>query len=127
RIPNLEAEDLPAPVGYRVPPPGLLPTLGRLLRCVEPCLRRRRDQRQATDRDEQHHQERGAAAAPEQGDLSSRGHALARRLRRRLLVWGMHEVLQQKLGVRSEEHTSELQSRENLVCRHLLEKNTTSS
>src|SRR5690606_40103788 len=28
----------------------------------------------------------------------------------------------QKLGLRSEEHTSELQSRENLVCRLLLEK-----
>src|SRR5690606_39682860 len=30
--------------------------------------------------------------------------------------------LQKKIGERSEEHTSELQSRENLVCRLLLEK-----
>src|SRR5690606_41493518 len=32
------------------------------------------------------------------------------------------ERLQPKLNTRSEEHTSELQSRENLVCRLLLEK-----
>src|SRR5690606_40270088 len=31
-------------------------------------------------------------------------------------------ITQNKLAVRSEEHTSELQSRENLVCRLLLEK-----
>src|SRR5690606_40858473 len=42
------------------------------------------------------------------------------------LIWqGVREhrgVLWMGLGVRSEEHTSELQSRENLVCRLLLEK-----
>src|SRR3712207_8386849 len=38
---------------------------------------------------------------------------------------GQNHVLQQirVLGVRSEEHTSELQSRQYLVCRLLLEKN----
>src|SRR5690606_41546908 len=38
--------------------------------------------------------------------------------------WGKNllRVLQSTAGVRSEEHTSELQSRENLVCRLLLEK-----
>src|SRR5690606_40421033 len=35
--------------------------------------------------------------------------------------------VQRKFWARSEEHTSELQSRENLVCRLLLEKNTTLS
>src|SRR5690606_41545304 len=35
---------------------------------------------------------------------------------------GFFSILQQALGTRSEEHTSELQSRENLVCRLLLEK-----
>src|SRR5690606_40080031 len=33
-----------------------------------------------------------------------------------------HEVVAESRKVRSEEHTSELQSRENLVCRLLLEK-----
>src|SRR3984893_11703935 len=37
-------------------------------------------------------------------------------------VTGSIEVVS---AVRSEEHTSELQSRGHLVCRHLLEKNTT--
>src|SRR5690606_39790840 len=32
-------------------------------------------------------------------------------------------ILRKAYGGRSEEHTSELQSRENLVCRHLLENN----
>src|SRR3989475_3457194 len=38
--------------------------------------------------------------------------------------WGMgHDrALRQRLGIRSEEHTSELQSQSNLVCRLLLEK-----
>src|SRR5690606_41166431 len=51
------------------------------------------------------------------------------RLRRQLLPGGLDELRRQiGLGktlsgaVRSEEHTSELQSRENLVCRLLLEK-----
>src|SRR5690606_39338946 len=35
---------------------------------------------------------------------------------------GAHDALRQRGGRRSEEHTSELQSRENLVCRLLLEK-----
>src|SRR5690606_40176650 len=33
-----------------------------------------------------------------------------------------HDVIADAAGIRSEEHTSELQSRENLVCRLLLEK-----
>src|SRR2546427_7364665 len=33
-----------------------------------------------------------------------------------------HPVCEARLGVRSEEHTSELQSQSNLVCRLLLEK-----
>src|SRR5690606_41978683 len=33
-----------------------------------------------------------------------------------------HDLLVAAMGIRSEEHTSELQSRENLVCRLLLEK-----
>src|SRR5690606_40021801 len=33
-----------------------------------------------------------------------------------------HEKIYQEIRARSEEHTSELQSRENLVCRLLLEK-----
>src|SRR5690606_41797218 len=32
------------------------------------------------------------------------------------------KALRRRSPIRSEEHTSELQSRENLVCRHLLEK-----
>src|SRR5690606_9055416 len=39
---------------------------------------------------------------------------------------GEHQVAQAGEPLRSEEHTSELQSRENLVCRLLLEKRTTS-
>src|SRR3712207_7075009 len=35
------------------------------------------------------------------------------------------EVAENKLGLRSEEHTSELQSRQYLVCRLLLEKKNT--
>src|SRR5690606_39864801 len=43
--------------------------------------------------------------------------------RGRLTVNGeSHDALDQKRAVRSEEHTSELQSRENIVCRLLLEK-----
>src|SRR5690606_39698495 len=38
------------------------------------------------------------------------------------LLLGLREVLLRMVGGRSEEHTSELQSRENLVCRLLLEK-----
>src|SRR5690606_39967081 len=37
-------------------------------------------------------------------------------------IVGMGETREQRAGLRSEEHTSELQSRENLVCRLLLEK-----
>src|SRR5215475_16040511 len=39
----------------------------------------------------------------------------------RLLVSHIHRMIQRQ-WIRSEEHTSELQSRENLVCRLLLEK-----
>src|SRR5690606_41293105 len=41
---------------------------------------------------------------------------------RQLLQQAMQLLAAQRLGQRSEEHTSELQSRENLVCRLLLEK-----
>src|SRR5690606_40905763 len=37
-------------------------------------------------------------------------------------VWFALRALRRVLRVRSEEHTSELQSRENIVCRRLLEK-----
>src|SRR5690606_41036093 len=39
-----------------------------------------------------------------------------------LLAQGIHNLSPRANGPRSEEHTSELQSRENLVCRLLLEK-----
>src|SRR3712207_7835673 len=64
-------------------------------------------------------------------ELRDRHGAAARRPRR-----GVHRLLPARrpavrhrpahrlLGVRSEEHTSELQSRQYLVCRLLLEKNT---
>src|SRR5690606_41685701 len=45
-----------------------------------------------------------------------RGHAVSRRLPT------IHGTRLEDAGPRSEEHTSELQSRENLVCRLLLEK-----
>src|SRR5690606_41763435 len=47
------------------------------------------------------------------------GLGLAQRLLTELVV--LLQLLQLRLGVRSEEHTSELQSRENLVCRLLLD------
>src|SRR5690606_40775970 len=40
----------------------------------------------------------------------------------RALVWLMEDDDEHHFRLRSEEHTSELQSRENLVCRLLLEK-----
>src|SRR2546427_9642293 len=40
-------------------------------------------------------------------------------------VVGVHDPLRQELPERSEEHTSELQSQSNLVCRLLLEKKKT--
>src|SRR5687768_18008607 len=43
--------------------------------------------------------------------------------RRMLLAWGLGDL--SKLPFRSEEHTSELQSRLHLVCRLLLEKKNT--
>src|SRR5690606_41016532 len=50
------------------------------------------------------------------------GAALPDRLRK-----GVRHPPRQRRGGRSEEHTSELQSRENLVCRLLLEKKKTTS
>src|SRR2546427_1545706 len=44
------------------------------------------------------------------------------RVRRNQLVQVVHHTDMPKEGVRSEEHTSELQSQSNLVCRLLLEK-----
>src|SRR5690606_41730357 len=63
----------------------------------------------------------GSAARRELNEL------LGRRLHLQLWVkvredWADSAQALRQLGVRSEEHTSELQSRENLVCRLLLEK-----
>src|SRR3989442_7109289 len=44
----------------------------------------------------------------------------------RAQVLAAHDPIEQILGSRSEEHTSELQSRPHLVCRLLLEKKNTS-
>src|SRR5690606_40360062 len=73
-----------------------------------------------------------AAAVPEQQHGAQRGHRLGQRARERAQPLGPHELLVVGAGeraepaalevLRSEEHTSELQSRENLVCRLLLEK-----
>src|SRR5690606_41547027 len=54
-----------------------------------------------------------------QPDAEFQGHALYQRARDADLGGAWRECA---LHVRSEEHTSELQSRENLVCRLLLEK-----
>src|SRR5690606_41657575 len=56
---------------------------------------------------------------PERPDRESRAVAV-RREQRGALAAGVAGAV--RVGVRSEEHTSELQSRENLVCRLLLEK-----
>src|SRR5690606_41991900 len=63
-------------------------------------------------------QQRGLAAPrwPEQTN------DLARRHIQRDTAQGHHVAVAALDGLRSEEHTSELQSRENLVCRLLLEK-----
>src|SRR3712207_8206621 len=45
----------------------------------------------------------------------------ARRQKRRLAAVSLHQVEAEDARVRSEEHTSELQSRQYLVCRLLLE------
>src|SRR5690606_39910053 len=47
---------------------------------------------------------------------------LAKLMDRKFRVWNNWKNLHTNLCQRSEEHTSELQSRENLVCRLLLEK-----
>src|SRR5690606_42096236 len=54
------------------------------------------------------------------GDLAGGMHHLVTAEHRDEIAAGLAPLLQQR--VRSEEHTSELQSRENLVCRLLLEK-----
>src|SRR2546422_1555606 len=48
--------------------------------------------------------------------------ALADALKRGVITAPVQAHLQNRLGLRSEEHTSELQSRLHLVCRLLLEK-----
>src|SRR5690606_40965344 len=53
------------------------------------------------------------------GTLCKAGQALKDQGAERVIAYITHPVLS---GPRSEEHTSELQSRENLVCRLLLEK-----
>src|SRR5699024_11528790 len=64
------------------------------------------------------------------GDLPARrGASAARRQERRV---GLHTtsalpLLRRRGGLRSEEHTSELQSRFDLVCRLLLEKKSTTT
>src|SRR2546430_5909024 len=40
----------------------------------------------------------------------------------KLIQFFLGQVMRESRGKRSEEHTSELQSQSNLVCRHLLEK-----
>src|SRR5688572_32683159 len=57
------------------------------------------------------------AAAPHRGDSAGARRRQGARSRRRL-----HAQHPRKLAERSEEHTSELQSQSNLVCRLLLEK-----
>src|SRR5256885_6312160 len=71
--------------------------------------RRRRSDRR---REEQLHPDRSLAGAPLQRADHAHGDQRVQR----------HAGRQQRLGVRSEEHTSELQSPCNLVCRLLLEK-----
>src|SRR5688572_32219240 len=56
------------------------------------------------------------AAEPHQGVLAAHGGALVAHLLANRLQQAVN------LGLRSEEHTSELQSQSNLVCRLLLEK-----
>src|SRR5690606_39657213 len=56
------------------------------------------------------------------GALGGRGLARGHLLGHERLVEREAEVLEDRALARSEEHTSELQSRENLVCRLLLEK-----
>src|SRR3712207_3976317 len=48
--------------------------------------------------------------------------ASADRLARAARLWGAAEALLERTEIRSEEHTSELQSRQYIVCRLLLEK-----
>src|SRR3712207_8428841 len=68
----------------------------------------------------------GLITEPEQAEeIIARGDADAVSLARAMLYdprWPWHAAA--RLGARSEEHTSELQSRQYSVCRLLLEKNT---
>src|SRR5690349_23433926 len=59
------------------------------------------------------------SSSPSSGSSSARGHAAPRCLVRER---GADERGEQGMRLRSEEHTSELQSRRDLVCRLLLEK-----
>src|SRR3712207_7560120 len=60
-----------------------------------------------------------ARAARRSGDAADRRHGRQRRVGP---VAGLAELLRDAVRRRSEEHTSELQSRQYLVCRLLLEK-----
>src|SRR3712207_7559565 len=70
---------------------------------------------------------RARPRAPRDPPVAPRaGHLLPRALRGVALRGGEHGPLRRPgRGVRSEEHTSELQSRQYLVCRLLLEKKKT--
>src|SRR2546430_13397576 len=65
------------------------------------------------------------AEAVDPGTEAAVGDDLAGRLVARRLAGGLRVAEDARLALRSEEHTSELQSQSNLVCRLLLEKKKT--
>src|SRR2546430_4082196 len=69
------------------------------------------------------------ALVPHQLDLGVRERALLKDPRSAQLVAPVHDVYLGRVAgeIRSEEHTSELQSQSNLVCRLLLEKKNSRS
>src|SRR5690606_41186431 len=98
----------PPPHSYSLSLPDALPICGRYRRGIEQLVRAGRRQRR-----------RLVAVDPPALQLAARQDQLERA---QLAIHpGLHGELEAP-AVRSEEHTSELQSRENLVCRLLLEK-----
>src|SRR5256885_8324023 len=67
--------------------------------------------------------QRAGARHVHETPVRQQAHAVARR--HRSLQYATHQPLAYQIGARSEEHTSELQSPCNLVCRLLLEKKKT--
>src|SRR2546430_12787162 len=61
---------------------------------------------------------------PPQSSYGQRTRSQSNRNRRRTVGWGKAQCLSLR-SLRSEQHTSELQSQSNLVCRLLLEKKKT--